>query len=131
MTMMDSDQTDGPIPLAQVLAEEATELHDVHLSFPDHLSPDEHLKHVFSSIHRLNPTRSALCLSGGGIRSATFGLGDAKFEIDPSRMELALVSFNVGLRACICWKYMGPPARVFVIELLNSELSRMMLPGLT
>lgn len=75
MIMMDSDQTDGPIPLAQVLAEEATELHDVHLSFPDHLSPDEHLKHVFSSIHQLNPTRSALCLSGGGIRSATFGLG--------------------------------------------------------
>lgn len=73
--MMDSDQTDGPIPLAQVLAEEATELRDIHRSFPDHLSPDEHLKQVFASIHRLNPARSALCISGGGIRSATFGLG--------------------------------------------------------
>ena len=75
MTMMDSDQTDGPIPLAQVLAEEAKELRDAHRSFPDHLSPDERLKQVFSSIHRLNPERSALCISGGGIRSATFGLG--------------------------------------------------------
>jgi len=75
MTMMDSDQTDGPIPLAQVLAEEAKELHDIHLEFPDHLSPAEHLKHVQASIHERTPTRSALCISGGGIRSATFGLG--------------------------------------------------------
>jgi hypothetical protein len=72
---MDSDQTDGPIPLAQVLAEEAKELHDIHLEFPDHLSPAEHLKHVQASIHERTPTRSALCISGGGIRSATFGLG--------------------------------------------------------
>jgi hypothetical protein len=33
------------------------------------------LKAVFERIHREQPTRSALCLSGGGIRSATFGLG--------------------------------------------------------
>ena len=63
MTMMASDQSDGPIPLAQVLAEEAPELRDAHRSFPDHLSPDEHLKQVFSSIHRVDPTRSALCIS--------------------------------------------------------------------
>jgi len=75
MTMMASDQSGGPIPLAQVLAEEAPELRDAHRSFPDHLSPDEHLKQVFSSIHRVDPARSALCISGGGIRSATFGLG--------------------------------------------------------
>lgn len=75
MTRMDSDQTDGPIPLAQVLAEEAKELHDIHLAFPDHLSPAEHLKHVQASIHERTPARSALCISGGGIRSATFGLG--------------------------------------------------------
>lgn len=75
MTMLDSDTPDGPIPLAQVLAEEAKELHDTHIAFPDHLSPAEHLKHVQASIHELTPTRSALCISGGGIRSATFGLG--------------------------------------------------------
>ena len=75
MTMRDSDRADGPIQLAQVLTEEAKELHDIHLGFPDHLSPDERLKHVQGSIHELTPTRSALCISGGGIRSATFGLG--------------------------------------------------------
>lgn len=75
MTMLDDDATDGPIPLAQVLAEEAKELHDTHITFPDHLSPAEHLKHVQASIHELTPNRSALCISGGGIRSATFGLG--------------------------------------------------------
>ena len=75
MTMMDSDQINGPIPLAQVLAEEAKELHDTHIAFPDHLSPAEHLKHIQASIHELTPARSALCISGGGIRSATFGLG--------------------------------------------------------
>ena len=73
--MTDHDHSDGPIPLAQVLAEETKELHDVHLSFPDHLSPDEHLHHVYAAIHENTPARSALCISGGGIRSATFGLG--------------------------------------------------------
>ena len=73
--MTHHEHPDGPIPLAQVLAEEAKELHDVHLSFPDHLSPDEHLHHVYAAIHGNTPTRSALCISGGGIRSATFGLG--------------------------------------------------------
>lgn len=75
MTMLNSHMPGGPIPLAQVLAEEAKELHDTHIAFPDHLSPAEHLKHVQASIHELTPTRSALCISGGGIRSATFGLG--------------------------------------------------------
>ncbi len=75
MTRMDPKTADGPIPLAQVLAEEVKELHDVHLAFPDHLSPDEQLKRVRAAIHELTPGRSALCISGGGIRSATFGLG--------------------------------------------------------
>ncbi|MEP6957833.1 MAG: patatin-like phospholipase family protein [Nitrospirota bacterium] len=73
--MKDTLVEQGPIPLTQVLAEEAAELHDLHLSFPDHLSKDERLTHIYDSIHRMTPTRSALCLSGGGIRSATFGLG--------------------------------------------------------
>ena len=73
--MLESETEDGPIPLAQVLADEATELHGAHLAFPDHLSPTERLKYVQCSIHQLTPVRSALCISGGGIRSATFGLG--------------------------------------------------------
>jgi hypothetical protein len=73
--MNDGPVQQGPISLAQVLAEEAAELHDLHRSFPDHLSEDERLTYIYDSIHRMTPTRSALCLSGGGIRSATFGLG--------------------------------------------------------
>ncbi len=75
MTMLNSGTADGPIPLARVLADEAKELHGADMAFPDHLSPDEHLKHVQAAIHEQTPTRSALCISGGGIRSATFGLG--------------------------------------------------------
>jgi hypothetical protein len=33
------------------------------------------LRAVYARIHALEPKRSALCLSGGGIRSASFGLG--------------------------------------------------------
>jgi predicted acylesterase/phospholipase RssA len=33
------------------------------------------LEAVYERIHKEQSTRSALCLSGGGIRSATFGLG--------------------------------------------------------
>lgn len=73
--MKDAPVEQGPIPLTQVLAEEAAELYDLHLSFPNHLSKDERLTHFYDSIHRMTPTRSALCLSGSGIRSATFGLG--------------------------------------------------------
>jgi hypothetical protein len=33
------------------------------------------LKEIYKRIHSLETKRSALCLSGGGIRSASFGLG--------------------------------------------------------
>jgi Patatin-like phospholipase len=65
----------GPFPLSQVLAEESTELHGSPINFPPTASEPERLKQVYRSIHQLNPPRSALCISGGGIRSATFGLG--------------------------------------------------------
>ena len=35
----------------------------------------ERLRQIYRQIHQLQPPRSALCLSGGGIRSASFGLG--------------------------------------------------------
>jgi Patatin-like phospholipase len=65
----------GPFPLSQVLAEESAELHGSPINFPPTASEPERLKQVYRSIHQLNPPRSALCFSGGGIRSATFGLG--------------------------------------------------------
>src|SRR5207237_516575 len=36
---------------------------------------DEKLKKLFAAIHGLAEPRTALCISGGGIRSATFALG--------------------------------------------------------
>jgi Patatin-like phospholipase len=76
--MMGDEKHSGQPPksLADVLAEEL----DPKLG-ADHtqkLSKDEkqkRLKDVYERIHKEQPTRSALCLSGGGIRSATFGLG--------------------------------------------------------
>jgi len=37
--------------------------------------PGRTLADLYADIHRLDPPQSALCLSGGGIRSASFGLG--------------------------------------------------------
>ena len=35
----------------------------------------EHLRNIWAAVHRLPEKRAALCISGGGIRSATFALG--------------------------------------------------------
>src|SRR6266480_1314907 len=75
---MADEKHSGPPPksLADVLAEELDgKLGGEHTH---KLSKDEKqglLKAVYERIHKDQPTRSALCLSGGGIRSATFGLG--------------------------------------------------------
>ncbi|HEV8715309.1 MAG TPA: patatin-like phospholipase family protein, partial [Candidatus Binatia bacterium] len=64
------------IPLYRVLEEEYVRLHG---SLPDHYpqstNPEERLSAICKLIHELPQKRAALCLSGGGIRSATFGLG--------------------------------------------------------
>jgi len=68
----------GPPPksLADILAEELDgKLGDEHTQELPVAEKQERLKAVYERIHRKQPTRSALCLSGGGIRSATFGLG--------------------------------------------------------
>ena len=65
----------GPVPLSQVLAEECAALHGAQIHFPTKASEPERLTQAYTSIHQHAPTRSALCFSGGGIRSATFGLG--------------------------------------------------------
>ena len=68
----------GPPPksLADILAEELDGKlggeHTQGLSVPE---KQARLKAVYERIHKEQPARSALCLSGGGIRSAIFGLG--------------------------------------------------------
>jgi len=68
----------GPPPksLADILAEELdAELGDKHTQELRVPEKQALLEAVYKRIHKEQPTRSALCLSGGGIRSATFGLG--------------------------------------------------------
>ncbi|HXF91638.1 MAG TPA: patatin-like phospholipase family protein [Nitrospiraceae bacterium] len=67
--------TSGPFQLSQVLAEEYERLHGSRVDFPPEIGEPERLKDICRRIHALPYGRAALCLSGGGIRSATFGLG--------------------------------------------------------
>jgi hypothetical protein len=72
-----ASSTSPSVPLHEVLEEEFAVLHgqlppDYPISSTDH---DERLKALWVAVHALLENRAALCLSGGGIRSATFGLG--------------------------------------------------------
>ncbi|HKA62366.1 MAG TPA: hypothetical protein VKH83_08060 [Methylomirabilota bacterium] len=58
------------LPLEQVLAEEYERIHG-----PLGAAADGGLAGLYEAIHNLGEKRTALCLSGGGIRSATFALG--------------------------------------------------------
>lgn len=66
-----------PLPLHEMLEEEYVSLHGVlpDQHYSDNKTPEERLKAIYSRIHALEKRRSALCISGGGIRSATFALG--------------------------------------------------------
>lgn len=77
---------DQGTPLNKVLVEEFNLLHDSQLQPIDGVNPDRarkldsnaSLAELYAEVHRLHANgqpRSALCLSGGGIRSASFALG--------------------------------------------------------
>lgn len=74
---------ENPLPLSVVLHDEYVRLHgplpaDVAAKFDKETDEPARLKLLYGAIHRLAETgspRTAICLSGGGIRSATFGLG--------------------------------------------------------
>jgi hypothetical protein len=64
------------LPLHEVLESEFIALHgELPADYPISAEPAIRLKTICSAIHGLKDKRAALCLSGGGIRSATFGLG--------------------------------------------------------
>src|ERR1700736_6707071 len=67
-----------PLSLFSVLQQEFEELHGVggtpDLS-PRAGEPSDNLEKLYQRIHGLGLPRAALCLSGGGIRSASFALG--------------------------------------------------------
>src|SRR6266481_1912555 len=72
----ESPSANPSVPLHEVLEAEFTVLH--RELPPDHPSSTDRktrLRAIWAAVHELLEKRAALCISGGGIRSATFGLG--------------------------------------------------------
>lgn len=64
------------VPLHEVLEAEFSALHGkLPSDYPRSSDPDIRLRAIWTAVHELPEKRAALCISGGGIRSATFGLG--------------------------------------------------------
>jgi len=64
------------IPLHEVLEAEFAVLHgELPPNYPSSAEPNVRLQAIWTAVHELQEKRAALCVSGGGIRSATFGLG--------------------------------------------------------
>ena len=64
------------LPLQEVLEAEFKALHGERpLDSPPSTDPQTPLTPLWIAVHGLEEKRAALCISGGGIRSATFGLG--------------------------------------------------------
>ena len=72
----ETSSSDSALPLHEVLEAEFVALHgELPSGYPSSSDSETRLKGLWSAIHRLKEKRAALCISGGGIRSATFGLG--------------------------------------------------------
>lgn len=69
--MDEAKNTDPPVDECTVLEEEFKHFHDG--DFPSEVEPEERVKRLRARQHE--EKHAALCLSGGGIRSATFSLG--------------------------------------------------------
>ena len=71
-----SSSSDSSLPLAEVLEAEFVALHgELPPNYPSSSEPETGLNPLWAAVHALKEKRAALCISGGGIRSATFGLG--------------------------------------------------------
>src|SRR6266446_9309506 len=67
---------DSSLPLHEVLEAEFVALHgELPPDYPSSSEPETRLKGLWAAVHGRKEKRAALCISGGGIRSATFGLG--------------------------------------------------------
>ena len=72
----DTSSSNSSLPLHEVLEAEFTALHgELPADYPSSTESNARLKAIWAAIHGLKEKRAALCISGGGIRSATFGLG--------------------------------------------------------
>jgi hypothetical protein len=71
-----TSSANASLPLHEVLEAEFLALHEkLPPDYPSSTEPNARLKGIWAAIHGLGEKRAALCISGGGIRSATFGLG--------------------------------------------------------
>ncbi len=70
-----TSQSTAFLPLSRVLEEEFVTLHGPLPATVNGDGDEERLPALYDAIHALPEKRAALCLSGGGIRSATFALG--------------------------------------------------------
>jgi Patatin-like phospholipase len=67
---------DSSLSLHEVLEGEFVALHgELPPNYPNAGETETRLKGLWAAVHGLKEKRAALCISGGGIRSATFGLG--------------------------------------------------------
>lgn len=75
----ESPSAESPLALHEVLEAEFVSLHgDLPPDCLNSSDPETRLKALYAAVHRLKEKRAehaALCISGGGIRSATFALG--------------------------------------------------------
>src|SRR5437660_8854908 len=71
-----SSSADYSLPLHEVLESEFVALHgELPPDYPDLTELETRLKAFYAVVHALKEKRAALCISGGGNRSAIFGLG--------------------------------------------------------
>ena len=69
-----TSSADSSLQLHEVLADEFKELHgELPADYESSTEPETRRKAIWSAVHE--EKHAALCISGGGIRSATFGLG--------------------------------------------------------
>ena len=72
----ETSSADSSLPLHEVLETEFVALHgELPPEYPSSNESETRLRALWNAIHGLEEKRAALCISGGGIRSATFGLG--------------------------------------------------------
>jgi hypothetical protein len=72
----ETSSADSSLALHEVLEEEFRVLHgELPADYPKSAEPERRQKAFCAAVHGLKEKRAALCISGGGIRSATFGLG--------------------------------------------------------
>jgi Patatin-like phospholipase len=72
----ETSSSDSSLPLHEALEAEFVALHgELPSNYASSSEPETRLKGLWAAVHALKEKRAALCISGGAIRSATFGLG--------------------------------------------------------